>query len=310
MKKIHTIFSAILLIVVLTVVFSVSVSADIGNAFDDGGGGYDNGWSNDWGDNSWDDDDDSYYNDYGDTSGDGIDLDSKTVLIALAIVVLLIIWKNKKQGGMDAARTVTQGDPNRANLYNEKETPEERVVAMIQETDPDFSLSSFKSFAEDCYLQLTEAWEKRDWEIARTFESDTLFNMHRKQLDEYIEQKKTNHMDSQCVLSKTLTSFHSDGKTETLIVKLNATLVDYVTDDETGDVISGSKTTRLNRWYRLEFIRTAGKKTSVDHDLTSHTCPNCAAPLTVTAAGRCEYCDSIITSGDYTWVLNAYGRWN
>ena len=38
-------------------------------------------------------------------------------------------------------------------------------------------------------------------------------------------------------------------------------------------------------------------------------CPNCGAPTEVTSAGQCEFCKSIITSGDYGWVLNHYGKW-
>lgn len=310
-----------------------SVSADIGNSFDDGGGdwggGFDYDYGNDWGndyDNDWGNDyDNNWGNDYDYNSGrndydydyDGFSVSSgmpSVSIVALVIVVILVVLLSKRARGMggvqSSGKMTQQGNPNARNLYGEAVTDEDSIIAAIRKDDPDFSAADFKAYVEDCYLRLTEAWESRDWAIARNFESDTLFNVHRGQLEEYIEQKKTNHMDGQCVLSKVLTGYRSDGKTDSVIVRLNATVIDYVTDDETGAILSGSKTQRMNRFYRLEFIRSTGTKTAKDHGLTSHECPSCGAPLNLNASGRCEYCQNVITSGDFTWVLNAYGRWN
>ena len=37
-------------------------------------------------------------------------------------------------------------------------------------------------------------------------------------------------------------------------------------------------------------------------------CPNCGAPTQITSAGRCEYCGSVITTGEYNWVLSNLER--
>lgn len=329
MKNIYQNLILGLTIVSVLLLFVMPISADIGNAFDDDWGGgfdfgndYDDGWDNDYDndyDNDWGNDsnwsDRNAYNSYPDDDWDDSGFLSYSLVPALIIVVFVVILLSRKKNlgqktGSSAGGMRQQGNPNRPNLYNETVMNEDTVIAKIKENDPEFSAADFKAYVEDCYLKLTEAWEARDWAIARNFESDQLFQIHRRQLEEYIEQKKTNHMDGQCVLSKILTKYENDGKTETVVVKLNATLLDYVTDDATGALLSGSKTQRFNRFYRLEFIRTAGTKTAVDRGLTSHECPCCGAPLNLNATGRCEYCQNVITSGDYTWVLNAYGRWN
>ncbi len=301
------------LIILITViaVCVMSVSADIGNSFnDDWGDDFDyDDYDYDYDDYDFDyaDYDDDF--DYGDTYVDFNADDGVSVILGavIAVLVLIVIYRKEKFGNQQTNRRMARNAPN---LYGESIIDEESVIAKITETDPDFSAADFKAFAEQCYLQLTEAWEGRDWSIARQFESDTLFNIHKRQLDEYIEQKKTNHMDAQCVLSKVLTGFRSDGKTDTVVVKLNATGLDYVTDDTTGAILSGSKTNRYNRFYRMEFIRSTGTKTPTHQGLTAHQCPSCGAPLALTAAGKCEYCGNVVTSGAYTWVLNAYGRWN
>ena len=143
----------------------------------------------------------------------------------------------------------------------------------------------------------------------RPFESNALFNVHNRQLEEYIEQRKTNHLDMQNVRSITIADFRVDGAHEVLSVKLEASLLDYVTDDETGKVLEGSKTKHQHRFYYLEFIRSAGVKTASDHELNITNCPNCGAPTQVTSSGECEYCHSVITNGDFGWVLNKYMAW-
>ena len=64
-----------------------------------------------------------------------------------------------------------------------------------------------------------------------------------------------------------------------------------------------------HRFYYLEFIRSAGVKTAAEKDLQITNCPNCGAPTQVTSSGECEYCHSVITNGDFGWVLNQYMAW-
>lgn len=111
----------------------------------------------------------------------------------------------------------------------------------------------------------------------RPFESNSLFNMHSHQIQEYIDSGKTNHLNMQNVRSITIADFHADGAREVLSVKLEASLLDYTTDDESGEVLEGSKTQYQHRFYYLEFIRfrrgeDGGGKGSADHQLSQLRC--------------------------------------
>lgn len=76
-----------------------------------------------------------------------------------------------------------------------------------------------------------------------------------------------------------------------------------------GEVLEGNKTTdRINR-YKLTFVRKTGvltKEGEKGHSTTN--CPNCGAPTQITSAGKCEYCGSIITTGEHDWVLSNLER--
>ena len=43
----------------------------------------------------------------------------------------------------------------------------------------------------------------------------------------------------------------------------------------------------------------------VDAD-KNDTCPNCGAPLEISSSGVCEYCGSVVTTGQYSWVLTDF----
>lgn len=223
--------------------------------------------------------------------------------IYFLITIFIIYIKNRNS----KRRAINQ--TGSGSRFNTDAIDEQETINKIIAVDPDFSVMSFKQNATELYINLQEAWEAKDWKSIRTFESNSLFNTHRKQLQEYIDQGKTNILDDQDVRSVELADFYVDGDQEILIIRLNATCIDYTIDDQTGAVIQGDKTTVYKRSYYLQFIRKAGIKTKTDHELNLKVCPNCGAEIEVSESGECEYCKSVITSGEYGWVLNKYGAY-
>lgn len=226
------------------------------------------------------------------------------VLIIVILGVLIYRYMINQNSG-------NQGSNRATNTARFNTTPlnESSVVDKIIESDPAFSAEKFKGYVGELYITLQEAWEAKDWKIIRPFESNTLFNMHNKQLQEYVDKNWTNHMDMQDVRLVTLADYHIDGNQEVLSVRVNAACIDYTTDDNTGKVINGDERALQERSYRFEFIRSVGVKTRVEEGLNPTNCPNCGAPTQVTSSGECEYCHSVITSGEYGWVLNKYSAW-
>lgn len=296
--------SLILAFLLTLACFALPLSADVGNV-DWGGGGGGGGGGYDYG--GYDYGGDSYI-----STGDGEMSTFDVVLIVGFIIVFLIVWnkmsKMPKSGGTTVTKsggmTVRQSGANTI-------TPEQEaaVVEQVRAIDPDFAAEQFRAYASDVILRVQEAWEARDWAVVRPYESDKLFAVHQRQLQEYIDHKKTNHMDGQYIEKVTLAGFAQDGANEVLTVRIDMSLSDYTTDDATGAVVDGSQHAKFYRAYRLEFIRSAGTKTVAGEDVKSHACPSCGAPLDLNAAGRCAYCDCVVTSGRYGWVLNAYNKW-
>lgn len=223
------------------------------------------------------------------------------ILLILAIAFILYVICFKGQG---ANRVHDSGFKSNDGL------DEEQVAWAIQQKDQLFETEAFKSYVSEVWITLQKAWQTKKWQHVRPFESDSLFKLHQSQLQEFIDTKKTNYMQQQNIRNVTLAYYYDDGNQEKVVVKLDASLLDFTKDDQSGSIIAGSDTQIMHRSYRLEFVRKSGVKTVLNQGINVTNCPNCGAPTEVTSSGQCEYCDSVITNGDYGWVLNRYASWN
>lgn len=256
------------------------------------------------------------YNSDGGSSGDG-DLgvligyliglfvdDPVTGMIVLAII-LVIYFIRKKKAQKQA------NDPGYVNQQVENQmrtdtTPDysPMVANQIQTIDPAFSADKFIGFAREVFMKIQEAWTTKDWKPIRPFESETLFNQHKQQLDEYIRLGKTNVVEKIGIKHCSLHSFMEDGDKEVLTVWLNAVMRDYVIDDATKEVLESDPNRDWYMKYEMVFNRKAGLKTDPGRKGNAITnCPNCGAPTEVTSSGQCSYCGSVITNGEHDWVL-------
>lgn len=179
------------------------------------------------------------------------------------------------------------------------------VEAKIRETDPNFSAENFMSFAKEVFVKLQTAWMDRKWEEIRPFESNELFEQHRQQLQYLIDKNQINMMERICVRHTHLNSFRQDGDKEIIQMTLKSAMKDYTIDADTKKIVQGNPNEDVYMVYTLTFMRKVGVKTKEGTDQKSTTnCPNCGAPTKITSSGKCEYCGSIITTGEHGWVLS------
>lgn len=239
-------------------------------------------------------------------------LSNPFVIIVLAVLVAVVVFVIRRKGIhvqqllQKTLETMdTKGEAGNSS-YSVKHMPknEESIEKMIQEEDAAFSSDEFKQQASECFVRLQNAWTTRTWNDIRPFESNTLFNMHNSQLEEYIRDKKINVIDHLCVSSTKLVNYQVQGDKDILSVRLDAVMRDYVIDEQTKEVLEGDKHKDIKTSYYLEFIRSHGVLSKSGKNITTSNCPNCGAPTEITSSGKCPYCDTIITTGEYSWVLN------
>lgn len=248
--------------------------------------------SSDWGSSSWDSD--YSYGSYSGGGGSGIG-----VIIFIVIVAIILYSQYKGKGSGNKFYN------NAMNMQNNFSKSEDEVEKEVKATDELFNKDEFISWTRELFVKLQEAWSARDWSTIRVFETNELFEQHQRQLQGYIDRKQINMMERICVLSSKLANFKQTGDKDVITVILKSKMVDYIIDETTGKIIKGDKTTDRYSTYKLDFIRKTGVKTKPgSNQINTTNCPNCGAPTQITSSGKCEYCGSVITTGEYSWALS------
>ncbi|HEX5270702.1 MAG TPA: TIM44-like domain-containing protein [Gemmataceae bacterium] len=166
--------------------------------------------------------------------------------------------------------------------------------------NPDFDWDRLSRRIRHTFVELQAAWSERDWETARPYVSDALFQMLNYWITEYRRQHLRNVLEDVKVESLDLVKVSTDAYYDALTFRIFARMRDYTTDEQ-GKVVCGSphSVRRFSEYWTFIRRRGAGEKTHGDKQ-----CPNCGAPLKINMAGVCEYCRGKVTSGEFDWVLS------
>ena len=288
MKK--RILYGILLIAVVAIAFCTAVTAFDGNDYG-GGGGYSGGSSH-------------HSSSSSSSSGDG-DIGPLGLVIVIVFVVIVIISaksKSKNQG----AGTVRPGQGTQGiNVILPNRN--DQIQEIIRKKDPNFSADDFVTFSKQVFIDIQTAWCARDLTTVRPVMHQNLYNTTQRQIHDKINQGVVYHYENIAINTAYLTSFTRDKDYEYLTVYLNSRMIDYQVDEKTGNIIRGDKTTRWDMRYKMKFVRSVGVTTKDKvSGAQEYNCPNCGAPLEITSAGKCEYCGSTVSTGDYSWVLTDF----
>ena len=227
--------------------------------------------------------------------------------IILCIILLIVFDYLKKTGKLKNIQnsinsTITS---NYSESFNQIVDNTISVSEQIRQIDPEFSSDNLLAWTREVFLKIQQAWTDRNWKVIRPFESNELFNIHNSQLNEYIKNHKINVVEKINISNATLREFRQDGDKEVLVVELHAVMRDYVIDEKTKKVLESNPNKDWYMKYLMTFNRKKGVLTKAGTSNKSTTnCPNCGAPTEITSSGQCEYCDSVITTGEHDWVLS------
>lgn len=297
-KRIWPFLIACLLVAALLLIPAAGLADAGGFAGDSDYGGGDWGgsdWgSSDWGSSDWD-------NDWSGSGYDGplILGGSWPPLLIILVVVAYIVLRAKSGKGKASGGSRRPVNPGASR------TVLPMTIAELKEQDPAFSEEAMKEKIGNLYIRMQDCWQNKKWEEMRTSMTDALFNQMGSQLAALVRNKQTNYVERIAVLGVDLTGFGQDEKNDIITAILRARIVDYTVSDETGDVVSGSKTAEKFLTYEWTLVRTKGAKTAkADSNETAH-CPNCGAPLDLNHTAKCEYCGAVIAAAEYDWVISA-----
>lgn len=292
-------FAACLLVAALLLIPATGLADAGGFAGDSdygsGGSSWSSGSDYDYG-SSWSSGWDSDYGSGGIVIGGG---SGSLAWAIILVVVLFLVFRAKSAGRGRAGSSRRPVNPGAAR------TRLPMTVAELKQRDPNFSEEAMKEKIGNLYIRMQACWQNKEWEEMRASMTDALFNQMNNQLAALVRNKQTNYIERIAVLGVDLTGFGQDEKNDILTAIIRARIVDYTISDETGALVSGSKTAEKFLTYEWTLVRAKGMQSvKADSNETAH-CPNCGAPLDLNHTAKCEYCGSIITAAEYDWVISA-----
>lgn len=291
-------------IMICLLVLSILSTADVGN-FND----YSDNSSSDYSSSSYSDSSSSSYSgSYSsssyDSSSSSTSLDGSTTTLVILLVVGILIYQYIKKNNKSNGNGESRSNASQRTMIPTPTDQTGAITSAIRAIDPDFSAEQFLAFCKETYITLQQAWSERDWEKVRLFEKDTLYKQHAAQLQEYIDKGRINIIERINIHQAYLHKYVRDDALEHLTVFMRVRMIDYIIDEATKKVLKGNPDVDCHLQYLVTFERKKGMKTtSASAQAQTIACPHCGAPTQITSSGKCEFCDFIISTKDYNWVL-------
>lgn len=155
----------------------------------------------------------------------------------------------------DAGRTA------RPILAYESGGPENEVATglhHIRQMDPDFDEKGFTDACMDRFFLIQGAWANRDMSAVRNILTDEMFGTLHDDAEKLKAKKQINRLENIAVRSVEIVELWQEGGEDFITVKFYANLLDSTIDEQTGQLISGSKTepVKFNEYWT--FTRPVG----------------------------------------------------
>lgn len=175
-------------------------------------------------------------------------------------------------------------------------------IAAIKQHDPNFDEAAFLDRAQTAFFTIQQAWQARNQDLARDVMSAALYERHKMQTDQLIARHRVDVLENIVIGHAKIVAVTPGTAYESIVVAFSASMSDYTIDEQTKQIVEGSREpqTFTELWT---FIRRADAKTNVAQTQLAATCPSCGAPLEL-VDGKCSYCGAYVRTSSSEWVVD------
>ena len=229
-----------------------------------------------------------------------------TVGIPLTIILIVgyFIWKKANDGDTSTRKAIDKAEAEARTHVTASAV--DGWVSALKAKDPNFDLMKFFDRTKREFLELQDAWFKRNLEPVRRYLSDATFQrlVTQAKLMELLGVRDA--LADPQVLDLQIIGLEQNDAFDTVHIRVTA----QVCDDDAPANFSDVQAQVLAKKKKPEqftevwsFVRKPGAQTRVEGDVSQGKCPNCGAEFSGGAANTCEFCGAIVNSGHYDWVL-------
>ena len=163
----------------------------------------------------------------------------------------------------------------------------------------EFNESMFKTKVDNIFVKLFTSIMKGDLSDVDHFINDEVKNKYMTYINELKSRNERQMYDELNVKDTKILSRKELDNKEVIEVEIISRYMDYIIDIDTGEIIKGDDTRRIEKRNILVFEK---KNDTKDIKLV-RKCPGCGASISVNTSGKCDYCGTIYNLEDYDYIL-------
>lgn len=224
--------------------------------------------------------------------------------LTICLVVAYLVLNKLNNGDLSTRKAINRAEAMQRTPVSAT-TLDGRVKA-LKAKDPQFDPAQFLDRTRRNFIELQEAWFKRELEPMRRYLSDATFQRLATQLRLLKLLGVRDAIADPQVLDLQIIRIEQNDAFDTLHIRISAQIHDAEAPATASDGEAGALARQKSAEQFTEvwsFVRKPGAQTRPDRDLSQGQCPSCGAPFAGGAANTCEFCGAIVNSGSYDWVL-------
>jgi predicted lipid-binding transport protein (Tim44 family) len=114
-------------------------------------------------------------------------------------------------------------------------------IGYIRQMDPAFDEQKFKDQSMDNFFKVQGAWANRDMSPIRSMLTDEMYRILQSDADDLKQKKQINRLENIAIRTAEPAEVWQESGKDFITVRFYANLLDYTTNETTGEVVSGSK---------------------------------------------------------------------
>ncbi|GFO70800.1 transporter [Geomonas limicola] len=200
---------------------------------------------------------------YGGGGGGGIGLFEILLLAGIAYMIYRFVKKNRvsDSGYGEPGRVIQMNDyQSQSQGLNYAPQRDELAdgLAYIRQMDPSFDEQRFNDNVMDMFFKIQGAWMNRDLSGVRSLLTEEMRGILQNDVDRLLGEKRVNRLENIAVRTVEISEAWQESGQDYITALIYANLLDYTTDDTTGQVVAGSKTDPVKFEEFWTFTRAVG----------------------------------------------------
>ncbi len=136
-----------------------------------------------------------------------------------------------------------------------------QMISEISQKDKMWNYRTLIARVEETFFKVQKAWTDRDQDYAKDCMTNRIYNKHKIQTDEMIDNGTINVLERVNLIESTIYSIsdYKDDSLDTFSVRIKASMLDYHINENTKDVVSGDSSKATTFAEIWTFVREEDK---------------------------------------------------